>query len=168
MDTNNVSHIFKNIYISNYNMASDINTIKQHKIGAVLYLGSKKKPLYVIKNYENNNISYKFIKITDGNEADLTNCFIQVWDFIRSQSVDTNIIVHCRHGISRAPSVVAYYLMRIMHEYMIHHDEKYPILDDILTLIYMRRPCVKPNDGFVKQLNDYEKKKINIHSQKKC
>ena len=164
MDTNKISHIYKNIYISNYDKASDLKTVIDNRIGAILYLGSHEKPLYILKNYKAHKIDYKFIKINDSKNADITSCFKQAWKFINAQPVTTNIIVHCRHGISRSPSVVAYYLMRLMHTYMKGNNEKYPILTDVLTLISIHRPCIRPNDGFIKQLNEYENKKINIHN----
>jgi predicted protein tyrosine phosphatase len=168
MDTNSISHIYKNIYISDYDKASNINTILRHKIGAVLYLGSKEKPIGILKNYKNYKINYRFIQITDTKDSDLSGCFKQVWDFINTQSAEKkNIIVHCRHGISRSPSVVAYYLMRLMHAYMKSRNENYPVLDDVLILIHMNRPCIRPNSGFIKQLKSYENKKINIEPRVK-
>jgi len=161
MDTNSISHIYKNIYISDYDKASDINTILKHNIGAVLYLGSREKPVGILKNYENYNIDYEFIQINDNEDANLSTCYKKVWNFINA-SIKKNVVVHCRYGVSRSPSVVAYYLMRLMHSYMKSRNEKYPVLDDVLMLIYKNRPCIKPNSGFLKQLKLYENKKINI------
>eukprot|EP00667_Euglena_gracilis_P020988 EG_transcript_22834 len=49
-------------------------------------------------------------------------------------------------GMSRSGAVVAAYLMK-------HHSM---LLRDALRVIRSRRPCVKPNKGFLQQLREYE------------
>jgi predicted protein tyrosine phosphatase len=160
-ETNKISHIYKNIFISDYDKASDMEGIYKNNIKAVLYLGSCEKPQIILDIYKFKNINYRFIKIQDSDTADLRSCFKYVWDFINEQSKKkNNIIIHCRRGVSRSPSAVAYFLMKVMHIYMKEKNEIHPILDDVLTLIHNNRPCIHPNKNFIKQLKLYEKKNI--------
>jgi protein-tyrosine phosphatase len=74
-----------------------------------------------------------------------------------------NVLVHCgqvqtqlsliialandvQQGVSRSASIVIAYLMRCEH--MSYKDAH--------ALVLRQRPCIKPNYGFVKQLQDYE------------
>ena len=51
-------------------------------------------------------------------------------------------LLHCREGRSRSPSILLAYLMR-------YHRMTY---DDALTLVRSKRPVVRPNPGFERQL----------------
>lgn len=166
MQTSQISHIYKYIYISDYKQAISITNLKKHNIGAILHLGNVNKPQKILYKYDQNNIKHSFIKILDTYDADLTVCFDQAWDFInKCASNKTNVIVHCRHGISRSPAVVAYYLMRIMYNYMHKKNQSYPIFDEVMELIQISRPCINPNTNFLNQLKNYENKEIKIYQQ---
>ena len=57
------------------------------------------------------------------------------------------VLVHCVLGVSRSTSLVIAYLMKY----------KKMTLKDAFNLVSSRRPCVRPNQGFWRQLIDYEK-----------
>ena len=57
------------------------------------------------------------------------------------------VLVHCMQGVSRSSTVVLAYLMR-------HRGMSF---EDALALAQEKRPRVKPNAGFVAQLQRYEK-----------
>lgn len=59
-----------------------------------------------------------------------------------------NVYVHCAMGISRSASVVIYHLMRISG---LTFDQAY-------TIVKNKRGIIQPNEGFVRQLKDLEKK----------
>ena len=67
-----------------------------------------------------------------------------------------NILIHCKKGISRSPTIVAYYLMRKMFERMKSKCIMEPVMDDILRLIHINRPCSNLNKTFIQQLKKYE------------
>ena len=64
-----------------------------------------------------------------------------------------NVLVHCVAGISRSASVVLAYLM--WKENM--------SFEEALEYLKGLRPIVEPNDGFVKQLKDFEVQIRNGH-----
>jgi protein-tyrosine phosphatase len=60
----------------------------------------------------------------------------------KALSKGQHILVHCNAGVSRAPSIViAYLILKRVMSY-----------DEAFNLVKAARPCIKPNEGFVKQL----------------
>ncbi|KAK7920785.1 protein-tyrosine phosphatase-like protein [Apiospora marii] len=98
------------------------------------------------------DIAYHHIGIQDKTEADLSTAALLVADIIsnaRSRQRDggeAKVLVHCMGGVSRSPSVLAYYLMR----------EEGMSLRGALGIIMKARPATRPNDGFLRQLKEME------------
>lgn len=158
-----ISHIYKNIFISDINHSYNINELLNNNIQAILYLGTTNKSQKILDLYQYLNINYKFLKSNDTCESDISTCFEPSWEFInKNVNKNVNILIHCKKGISRSPTIVAYYLTRKMHERMKTQGTTEPVLTDILTLIKMNRPCAKPNKFFIQQLKNYENININL------
>ena len=162
--TNDISHIYKQIYLSNYKNAKSISLLNAHHIGAVLYIGNRPKSPETQKLYDVNSIKHTFIHMVDTIDANISECFETAWKFITENvKHGKNILVHCRQGISRSPTIVAYYLMRMLYEYKIkHHSKIQPLLNEILDLIHLYRPCANPNINFILQLKMYENKMLKV------
>ncbi|KAL1946164.1 hypothetical protein VTO73DRAFT_15291 [Trametes versicolor] len=58
-----------------------------------------------------------------------------------------NVLVHCQQGVSRSAAVVIAYLIYT-------HNMTY---DSAFDLVKRKRACIKPNSGFVRCLQDWEK-----------
>ncbi|KAI0345454.1 phosphatases II [Trametopsis cervina] len=58
-----------------------------------------------------------------------------------------NVLVHCQQGVSRSSAVVIAYLIYT-------HNMSY---DAAFDLVKRKRACVKPNSGFVKALQEWER-----------
>ena len=56
------------------------------------------------------------------------------------------VYVHCAAGVSRSASTVLAYMMA----------SRNISLNDAYDLVSAKRPCIKPNDGFVAQLKLFE------------
>lgn len=56
------------------------------------------------------------------------------------------VLVHCNAGVSRSATLVIAYIMKYQKLRFEH------ALDKVKSV----RPSVKPNDGFLKQLRDYD------------
>lgn len=154
---NSISHIFKNIYLSNYKKACDLNELRKNNISTILFLGSKNKDIKILNMYNDNGIEHHFTHLEDKNDAKLSKCYDQTWDIINKNiNKNKNILLHCNCGISRSPALVAYYLLRIAH-CGLGHKLSHVLLWDILYFIYNHRPCIKLRNTFVKQLESYEK-----------
>ena len=57
-----------------------------------------------------------------------------------------NVLVHCQQGVSRSATIVIAYLIR----------KRGMTYDAAAAFVRQRRPCVKPNSGFVRSLKAYE------------
>ncbi|XP_055603423.1 dual specificity protein phosphatase 14-like [Uranotaenia lowii] len=91
--------------------------------------------------------SYLRIPVKDNREADLNQYFHQVADRIEQESQNNGIIlVHCVAGVSRSASLCLAYLMK-------YHRMS---LKDAYNHVKARRPQIRPNVGFVKQLMEFE------------
>ena len=124
-------------------------------------MGVKNKSREILKTYTNVNIDHKFLEIKDNSTADISDLFEPAWEYINNHvTKNHNILIHCKQGISRSPTIVAYYLVRKMHERMKKKGYAESILDDVLELIQIYRPCSKPNKNFIKQLKKYEDNNI--------
>jgi hypothetical protein len=62
-----------------------------------------------------------------------------------AQAGDSRILIHCASGISRSPTVVIAFLMRRFGM---------PLME-AYEAVFQARPCINPNDGFVKALYSY-------------
>lgn len=155
-----ISHIYKNIYISNYERSLDMADLRQHRIGAILYLGVRQKNDSVLQQYKKRGIAHKFIYMEDTLQENISESLQKSFKFM-SHHTD-NILVHCMKGISRSPTVVAHYLLRLIHNHIKtseYHDDL--ILQEVLELLSNFRPCVNPNASFIKQLHIHEYMMIN-------
>ncbi|KAJ4461035.1 putative dual specificity phosphatase 12 [Paratrimastix pyriformis] len=64
---------------------------------------------------------------------------------VASPRTRTAVYVHCERGLSRSPTVVVAYLF-------LRHRDRFPTVTDAWNHVRMRRPCIKPNEGFLKLL----------------
>jgi protein-tyrosine phosphatase len=130
----------------------DMDMIDDYSIGAILYIGHMCKDSDTLQQYVNRGVNHKFISMKDSMNEDINKCFNDAYEFmIKNKAV--NILVHCRKGISRSPTIVAYYLMKLIHDYSCGNDE---VLQEVLDLLCEYRPCVKPNRNFINQLKKHE------------
>lgn len=77
-------------------------------------------------------------------------CISRIFDqsngFISQGLATGKVLVHCQMGMSRSGAVAAAWLMKCQGMR----------LREALHLLRERRPCIKPNKGFVQQLRAYE------------
>jgi protein-tyrosine phosphatase len=93
-------------------------------------------------------LKYLRIDIADDPSANISKYFRECIDFIENvRSTNGRIYVHCQAGISRSVTIVIAYLM---NSQKISYKQA-------LDLVKERRPNVKPNYGFTKQLQEFEK-----------
>jgi len=82
----------------------------------------------------------------------ITAGFDTIFPFImEAAEKNDRVLVHCGEGMSRAPSVVLGYLMK-------HRGMR---LSEAIRYTIVRRPQVNPNNGFMRQLLEYERSIFN-------
>ena len=89
---------------------------------------------------------YKNVEILDDPSTNIRIFFEGCFDFIDDGRQEGCILVHCNAGVSRAPTIVIAYLMK---KFNMHLKEAFDLVKSV-------RPCVRPNDGFMKILKQYE------------
>lgn len=71
--------------------------------------------------------------------------WVYVFIFVYYRKSGQAVLVHCKMGVSRSASTVIAYAMKQQHW----------TLDVALTYVRDRRSIIKPNEGFMKQLQTY-------------
>ncbi|GBB88861.1 hypothetical protein RclHR1_15490003 [Rhizophagus clarus] len=98
-------------------------------------------------------LRYLKIDITDDPSSNISKHFHECINFIESaKSTNGRVYVHCLAGISRSASIVIAYLM---NSQKIYYKQAF-------NLVKEKKPNVKPNQGFVKQLREFEKELFTV------
>ena len=151
---NTISHIINNIYISGYLIGKNYPFLQNNNFTHVINcsLGSSmENPLNAQlseNEYEKLGIKYLPIFLRDDPEVDILFHFFNIIDFIESdKEIKTKkILFHCIEGVSRAPAMLAGYIM---------WKEKMTV-SGVIELLKSKRPCVDINLGFNIQLQKWE------------
>ena len=161
---NSISKITENIYISGYLIGRDIPYLKKNKFTHVINCSQGSslsnstqevdKNRDLSKIYSENNIKYLSLFLRDDPELDIFYHFFQVIQFLECKADYTNkkILFHCIEGISRAPTMVAGYLMW----------KKKLKNTEVIDLIKSKRNCIDINLGFNIQLHKWENYLISL------
>ena len=150
-----LSQILSWLYLGSFANACDLDELKRNNIKYILNCAVE------CKN-ENlpSDIKELHLKLVDEPEFDITKHFKQTNDFINKvRTAGGNLLVHCKVGLSRSPTVIIAYLIKY-YEFT---------ADSAINFIKRKRPQIIPNQGFIKQLYEYEKqfeKKFKKKSKK--
>lgn len=133
--------------------ATDDEFIRDNRIGFILNVSRDGSSQSMIRQYP--YIKYKHIIVKDDPDQDILYHFPDAFDFIDAAKLycnnekvqnNSNVLVHCVHGISRSPTIVIGYLMK----------EKCMNFVDALDFVRSKRLIISPNLGFLCQLREYE------------
>lgn len=129
-----VAFIEPGLYLGSQDPVASVDILRENGIKHVISVGIKLEVRF-------DGISYYFIDLLDLPESDITESLKTCFSIIRDNRSE-NIFVHCNAGVSRSSSVVIAYLMM---KRKLSYDEAY-------LRVKVARECIKPNEGFVKQL----------------
>jgi protein-tyrosine phosphatase len=170
---NQITRVYNNIYISDWDSSNNIPLINETKIKAVLTVVNMPKPNDILEYYKQNDIDYMHIYVSDYPDQDINRFFSPSYDFIKKHiDKNENVLVHCHAGMSRSVIIVMNYIIRVLYETKTIIDV-YPdpmtMINNVLKHIRMTRYIANPNEGFIKQLfnrinNEYIK--YPIHDNK--
>jgi protein-tyrosine phosphatase len=160
IDNNNnrssLSKITENIYTSGYLVAKDIPFLLKNNFTHVINcsrgssMETSNEQSADANNYDKSpSIKYLPIFLRDDPGADIINCFFQTIDFIESKEESNRpkkILIHCIEGISRAPALIAGYLMW----------KQNLRTENAIEFVKSHRKCVDINLGFIIQLHKWE------------
>lgn len=103
-----------------------------------------------VSNKYEDDYNYKTVAIQDKPEFELDKVLDECFDFIDDGRHYGNVFIHCSGtiGLSRSTSICIAYLM----------NKEKQAFQEAFNNVKEARAFVKPNEGFVKQLKDYEVK----------
>jgi hypothetical protein len=109
-------------------------------------------------NYFPDRYTYKHIKIKDTWDQKMTSFFDEAFEFIdEALRNNATIMVHCKAGISRSPTVTIAYLMRTLRIQ----------LSQAFNAVRDKRPSICPNLDFMTELYQYERV-LNLPPSRDC
>jgi len=135
--------IEKKLYMGSWESAKHKEGLKHRKITHILQLANTNTILYP------EDFEYWVLDIKDKSSENIIQHFKTTNQYIDKIVHDDNsaVLVHCMMGVSRSPAFVIAYLM-------FSHNMIYNEAHDFVK---RKRNFIKPNKGFQKQLQDYEK-----------
>lgn len=133
-------------------MAHDKSSLDSYGVTHILNLDSG------VENKFEDDYNYKNIHIQDKPDCDLSKVFEDCFDFIDDGRHYGNVLIHCagQIGLSRSTAICIAYLMN-------KEKQKY---DEAFNNVKEVRSFVKPNEGFVKQLKEYQVKLMGAQEAK--
>ena len=136
------SKIFDWLYLGTFQNACDLEELKRYNINYILNVAFECKNLNLPSN-----IYELHLKIKDKSDFDIIEYFEQANEFIEHCRMEGgNILIHCKLGISRSPSFIMAYLIQ---------NNKFSA-DYAFEFVKEKRKKIKPNEGFLYQLNKYD------------
>ena len=142
-DTFEATEILPGFWLGDIRSCSNSDHMKEHDIDVIIscYLGCSATFPYDFK--------YEKADLRDiENENILDDIERLVPDIHKYLNEKQSVLVHCIAGRSRSTSVVAAYLMKY----------KNMSKDEALEFIKDKRSCIKPNEGYLNQLSEYEER----------
>uniref|UniRef100_A0A3B4WGE4 protein-serine/threonine phosphatase n=1 Tax=Seriola lalandi dorsalis TaxID=1841481 RepID=A0A3B4WGE4_SERLL len=134
------SKIFDYLYLGSEWNAANFEELQKNNIGYILNVTRE------IDNFFPESFTYMNIRVYDVEATDLLPHWTDTYTFIdQARKSGQAVLVHCKMGVSRSASTVIAYGMK---------QQRWP-LDVALAYVRDRRSIIKPNEGFMKQLQTY-------------
>lgn len=122
------------LFLGNKQAAADRALLRSHGVVAVCPVGARQ--------VFNDDLVYHRVSVEDDGSESMLPHFAVACDFIHTHRARGAVLVHCKGGISRSPTMVVAYLMR---------HERLPMLD-AMEVCSIARPAASPRQIFLKDL----------------
>lgn len=124
--------------------------VAKYQLTDILSIGIE-TPHSDIHDEKHSCVQTHFVECLDLPETHLEAILNQTNQIIKSVSDKMGrILIHCNAGVSRSSAVCIAYLM----------SEQKMNFDSAFALIKAKRECIRPNDGFLKQLKQMDQNKV--------
>ncbi|RWS28052.1 dual specificity phosphatase-like protein 2 [Leptotrombidium deliense] len=147
-----VGMVLPGLLIAADDVATHKATLEEYGVSHILNLCSS-----VVDNHFEDDYNYCNLDIKDSPSVNIKEYFEECFDFIDEGRHRGNVLVHCDAsvpGLSRSTAICVAYLM---------NKEKKKFVD-AYNEVKEARAFVKPNEGFMRQLKEYENE---MHGEKK-
>lgn len=135
------TEILEYLYLGSEWNASNLEELKDKGVGHILNVTRE------IDNFYPGHFKYFNIRVYDDEATEMLKHWDKTYKYIaQAREQGSKVLVHCKMGISRSASVVIAYVMKA-------NDWN---LEQALEFVRTRRSCIKPNSGFLKQLETYQ------------
>jgi hypothetical protein len=142
-----MGEIIPNLFIGDETNSNDGYELNYFKISIIINTAIEINRIA----YHYKLVDYKNVLAYDDDDFKINRFFDDTSDYINKNIKDNKILVHCAMGRSRSVSIVIAFLIK-------YHKMT---TEKALEMIKKVRPCAQPNDGFIKQLKEYETKYLN-------
>jgi len=135
-----MQEVIPGLYISSHSFEKRMkDQLKEKGITHILFILSKQLPSHP------EDFIYKTVDIEDHVQQKISNFFDETIQFIKQGMESGRVLVNCECGVSRSATIVLSFLMDTL-------DLTY---EQAFLLLRRKRPSVKPNEGFKKQLIEW-------------
>lgn len=149
---NSLDEIIDGLYLGNIFSPRNGRTLKEANIKYIL---SVTHDTISLPN-DHEIIAHRRIEVEDYGDVDILEHFEEANKFIDTALLSgSSILVHCVQGASRSASFVAAYLMQ----------KRGWSRDETLQFMRSKRPAVNPNQGFLEQLEVYQKSDCKVTAE---
>ena len=135
----NIDKITDKIYLGGIKGLSESDYFEKENIDSILSVTNDLPEVNIDKK-----INRKLIDIGDLFSENIIKYFKECIEFIEKNN---KTFIHCTCGVSRSASIVLAYLMWKSHS----------SFNDTYLFVKKRRPEIDPNNGFRRQLNNFQK-----------
>lgn len=135
------SRIFPHLYLGSEWNAANLEELQRNRVSHILNMARE------IDNFYPERFTYHNVRLWDEESAQLLPHWKETHRFIEgARAQGTRVLVHCKMGVSRSAATVVAYAMKQYSwslEQALHHVQEL-------------RPVVRPNPGFLRQLQTYQ------------
>lgn len=140
------NHITDNIWLGSFASACDREALKKRNITRIITAAYDVGAVFP----RDTEIIYLNIPVIDDPSEEIAKHFDKAVDFIEeSIAAGRGVLVHCIMGVSRSSTLLCAYLMK----------KRLMTLMMAVEFIKAKRPKAEPNEGFLRQLLEYERRK---------
>eukprot|EP00667_Euglena_gracilis_P002535 EG_transcript_2537 len=140
--------IIPNLLLGPQSFANNYNRLKAAKVTHILVIGRQLKPLF-----PQDFVYHVVDSLEDQPDQEILSIFGKCFPFLDMGRQEPNrVLVHCNAGVSRSPTVVIGYLMRL---FGFSFQKAY-------ELVHSKRNVVCPNPGFTRQLHTFDRMKCVV------
>lgn len=150
-----INQVIPRLFIGDDRVAFNKPVLDKHQITHILNVATD------VPNQFHEDITYMKIVLFDVETQNIIQYFGSTFEFIEKalRENDRNrVLVHCNAGISRSASLIIAYLLQ--KRIFVYFDDAYSHLKKV-------RPIIEPNNGFRKQLREFEGRLLIMDEKKK-